>query len=766
MKNLKIHRIFIFVLLLFAFYSTKAQNQIAGYVYDQVSRQGVGGANIFIQGTKKGTSTNANGYFLLIGLQNEMDSIFISHIAYHDTLIGIDFNETKRISIFLEPDSVKISSFVVTANRSETNMEDIPQRIDIINPDAIESYPATNSDDLLKMIPGVVVNRSWGIFSRNAAVNMRGMPGSERSLILLDGVPMNKSAGGTVNWHLISPEEIEKVEVVKGPGSALYGMNAMGGVINIITKNADKKPGVSASLGYGSLNTIKGQYNFYSNNFKESKGLYWKLGSFYRQGDGYILEPESLVTENSTEAYLQEGNAAALVGYQFGQNQNIELDYRFYKDKRGSGIKVAEKDGSFESFVNNNLRLGYNRFLGRTKLSLNAFYLNEFYERQSENVNTSNEYKLTDTRTDKKDLGIWLTLTRTLNRTHKITSGIDLKNGTLDNEEIYRTSTDELYTNGQLIFSGLFLQDEMNFAKDKLKLNAGLRLDYAYFFDGFLTVRNPTKNTGFLGDADLAFPESSWMQLSPKLAAKYLIIESVSIFGSFSTGFMPPKLDDLVGSKKIRRGFKIANPDLTPEVINSIEVGIDWSFRDKIFIKPSAFYSIGNDFQYMVATGDFLDEESSEPIAIYQKQNVSKVEVAGVELGTEYLINKQIKITANYTYNYSQILDYSSPDGLDLTGLVLNEVPENLIYTGIDWKNKFLDFHIDYAFTDDQWFDEENTEIVEGYSLLNMRISKKVIKNFHVILDVQDLLDTGFIDRKGYLSPGRFIMFEIKYLLK
>ena len=241
---------------------------------------------------------------------------------------------------------------------------------------------------------------------------MRAMPGSARNLILLDGVPLNKTAGGTVNWHLLTPEEIERIEVVKGPGSALYGNNAMGGVINIITKKPNKKLEGSAGLGYGSYNTIRSQIGLSGNIIKNGKGLYWKMGGFYRQGDGYILEPEDTRDSNSVDAYLHEGNANGMIGYQFSNKNRVEIDYRFYKDKRGSGVRVYEEDGSYESFMDNNIRIGYQGNLKKMNINAKAFYFNEAYYRQSENVNSSGEYKLVDTETKKQDFGLWLTGSR------------------------------------------------------------------------------------------------------------------------------------------------------------------------------------------------------------------------------------------------------------------------------------------------------------------------------------------------------------------
>lgn len=474
--------------------------------------------------------------------------------------------------------------------------------------------------------------------------------------------------------------------------------------------------------------------------------------------------PEEIRDSTSSEAFLYEGNASGLLGYQFGPGSHIELDYRFYKDKRSQGIQVYEKDGSCESFMDNNIRLNYKGYLNRFELNVNGFVFSEIYTQQNEKVNSSGQYKLTDIDTEKLDMGVWMSFSRSIKQHNKITAGLDLKHGSLDNQEVYRTATDEIYTEGILMFAALFLQDEISILKNKLKIIAGLRLDYANYYNGSIEVNNPTSQTGFPGYMKEDFPESNWIQVSPKVSARYLFNDDLSTYLSASTGFMPPRLDDLSGTRKIRKGFKIANPELKPEVISSFEWGIDCLLKKKLSVKPSVFYSLGNDFQYLVATGDYIDAGSEDPITVFQRQNVSKVQVMGAELGIEYWILKNLKFTSSYAYNSSEILEYSSSVDMDLTGKTLNEVPQNLVFLGLGWKNKFLDIFIDYTFTDDQWYDEENTQIIDGYSLINLRLSKHFFEHFVANLDVQDLLDEQFIDRKGYLSPGRFFMFELKYL--
>jgi iron complex outermembrane receptor protein len=733
-------------------------------VLDSASQEPLHGAHIWIPDGRIGTSTDETGHFG-IGMEESRITFVVSYLGYRDTTVMVNLSENNPVVILLERDSVEFASIVITATRTRQSAEDLPQSINIIDEKTIEGFPATNTDDLLRMIPGINVNRSWGIFSRNASVTMRGMPGSARSLILLDGVPLNKTAGGTVSWHLVTPEEIEKIEVVKGPGSTMYGNNAMGGVINIITKQPKKRLEGFAGIGYGTYNTYQSQLNFSGNHSKDSKGFYWKLGSFYRQGDGYILEPGEIKDSVNVDAFLYEGNFNGLAGYSFSNNARIELDYRFYKDKRGSGIKIFEEDGSYESFTNNNLRLAFESRAGIFKFNAKAFYFNEYYYRQNENLNTSNEYKLVDTETDKDDFGLWLTFSGMIIKNNLFTAGFDLKNGTLDNAETYRTSTDDIATWGNTLFLALFFQDEINLLDDKINMVAGIRLDHAKFYNGALEVKNPTSKTGFPGNLMEQFDESSWYQISPKLGLNYWMYTTLRVYLNASTGFMPPKLDDLAGSRKIRRGFKIANPELIPESITSFEWGLDWSISKKLDLKPTLFYSRGRDFQYLVATGDFIDSGSEDPVPVFQRQNVSSVEVSGAELGMSYTINNNLKLDVSYTRNQSEILEYASSGSIDLTGKVLNEVPENLLYTGLTWENSYFNFNINYTFTDEQWYDEENTEMIESYSLINLKISSMFFHHLQVSMDIQDLLDEQFIDRKGFLSPGRFFMFEIKYTI-
>jgi iron complex outermembrane receptor protein len=124
----------------------------------------------------------------------------------------------------------------VTATRTQRTAEEIPARLASIRQPVIDVQPVLTADALLELVPGANIDRPQGIFSKNASITLRGLNGSPRILILVDGVPVSKTDGGGVNWNRMIPENIDRIEALKGPVSAVYGGNAMAGVINVITR--------------------------------------------------------------------------------------------------------------------------------------------------------------------------------------------------------------------------------------------------------------------------------------------------------------------------------------------------------------------------------------------------------------------------------------------------------------------------------------------------------------------------------------------------
>ncbi|MBE9467324.1 MAG: TonB-dependent receptor [Bacteroidetes bacterium] len=662
--------------------------------------------------------------------------------------------------------NINLDEIVVTATQTLRKIKDIPAQVDVITTKQIEDFPINNVDDILKSSANVYVNRSWGIFSKNAAVTMRGLESSARTLILVDGVPKNKIAGGSVNWHNINPENIERIEIIKGSASALYGNNAMGGVINIITKKP--KAGFSGNLKtyYGTYNTIGSTVNISNNNIVDNKGFYWDLSGYFRDGDGYNFTPVEFMDETDVKVYLKELGGGTKLGYSFNKSNNIEVVYNHFDEMRGAGRKVFLNDGSYESYLTDHIRAKYDGKIGNSVIKAIMYYTKEEYYAQKESFNSHNEYKLLDSNSDKSDKGFWFSISNKWFKKNYITIGMELKMGDVDGNEIYRTSPDIIEYESNLDIVGFFIQDEINFCNDKLKVILGVRNDIANFHSGFQSVINPSKATGFAQGFSEELKSNVWFATSPKASVQYSLNNNSKLYTSVGVGFKPPKLKDLSQTGKIRKGFRLSNPKLKPEFITTYEIGYNLKPTKKITINSAVYYSRGTDFQYLIGNGDSVDTGGSSLKPVLLTENIGKVGIMGAELSFNYTINKNLFFNANYSYNYSKLIDFEQSDinpGMDLTDKYMIEVSPNLFYASLRWKNKIVNINANCNYVDEQWYDDQNTILIEDYLVANIKFSKILKKQYKIYLDIQNIFDNEFVDRKGLLSPGRFIIGGLQY---
>ena len=673
-----------------------------------------------------------------------------------------------KIVFAQSPDTtaINLNEVVVTATRNNNLLMDIPAQVDVINKDEINSFPLSTIDDILKSAANVYVNRSWGIFSKNAAITMRGLEGSDRVLILIDGIPKNSLTGGSVNWHNVQPAELEKIEVVKGPVSALYGNNAMGGVINLITRLPEKKFEGSAEAFYGTYNTLGGNLNLGGNHVKNEEGFYWLLNGFYRQGDGYLFEAPDYIDPTDIKTALNEGGLNLKTGYRFNNKQRIELVVDQYNEVRGGGTKIFTNEGSVDHVFTGHFRANHYATYGKALVTTSVYYTNEDYFSQKESMNESAEYRLLDSYLKRQDYGLISTMSLPWFARQRLTAGFEIKSGSSTYNENYRTSPDELYSNGKLDIAGIFVQNELPFWKSKLKAVLGLRLDAARFYDGRQSVVNPTKATGFSKSFDENFDPNSWFALSPKASLEYAFKPLSRMYVSVSRGFKPPKIKDLSQSGKINKGFRLANPELEPEYLTNYEIGYRYLQNERLIIGTALYYSLGRDFQYSVSTGDSVDTGGTSLKPVLVSENIARVKIAGLELSASYFITRQLSVQLSYAYNYSIISEYHpslADPSANLSGKQMAEVSPHTAYAGLDWKNRYFNFQINGNYVDQQWFDPENTILVDDYFLLNTRISRVFYKHYQLAFDAQNLLDNQFVDRKGELAPGRYMTFTFTY---
>jgi iron complex outermembrane receptor protein len=671
-----------------------------------------------------------------------------------------------------------LPEFFVTATRTQNRVEDIPARLASIGSKEISLMPSMTADALLELVPGANIDRANGIFSKNASITLRGLNGSPRILVLLDGIPLNKADGGGLNWNRIIPEFINRIEVSKGPTSAVYGSNAMGGVINIITDRPSAKIQGQVKAYYGSYNTFGGLFSIggkfgangpidkRDNSGKEDKGFYYTLNGFYRQGDGYIMVPDDTRDSMDVKNAMKEGLVAAKIGYQYDNQSYTEIEYNYFNDKRFDGFEVYEPGGGYNEYPTHAVRLTSNNKFKKAELLVSAYYQNEFYHRLSESMaaKKGNKYTLYKTDSRRIDQGIWSNLTLHGKNRMTYTIGLDLRSGSVDASDTYLTATDVLQNKGKMDFFALFGEYEWHIVKDKLVLLAGIRYDVARFHNGSFTIFEPTTLTAFMAEYPTTFSDATWQALSPKLGLRYKFSEKLNGYLSYSRGFRPAMLDDMCKNGNVTKGFKLANPQLKPETIDNYEAGVDWSPIPGIILQPSVYLSEGHNFQYFVSTGDSINTGGDKDKPIIRRENVSGVQIIGAEISARWQITRTLRLVANYAFNDSRITSFNSPvDNKDLTGKYIVEVPRNQAFAGIWWNNPIVQVTLTFNYKDFQWNDDENTVQTGPSNTFDLRLGHTFAEQFTVSATMQDIFNTRYYDSKGNLSPGRFIMLNLAY---
>ena len=704
----------------------------------------------------KGTTTNAKGYFSFDDLQEGDYEIEIHYMGFKTYEGSIMISSDLNKDFLMQAIGIELKPTFITATRTSLNKNEVPAKIDIITSEQIKDLPATSLDELFRSIPNLVVNRSWGMFSKNSSVTMRGMDGSARTLVLLNGTPLNKTAGGSVVWDMINPESIEKIEVVKGPGSALYGNNAMGGVINLITKTPQNEKIKGSISGFtGNYGLWGGNLSLGQNKSFGDKKWFWQLHSNYTKGDGYINEPEETRSKINVPIFVEEASLNLKTGLEFNPNQSLAFEYSYYNGRHGAGTQMDTEilpSGSFDHYHTNHLAASYEANFNNYIVNATVFNHWQDVDGANEKINKKGVKTINREFSDTRDYGLFLNVSKRFN-SHRLLAGIDVKNGNIDGLEKSLINSDQSDFEGQMSFSGLFFQDEISLTND-LQAIVGFRIDQAKFAEGFMKINN---------EDPIASDENTWNKFSPRVSLLWRLNDNNSLYTSYTTGFMPPKLDDLVRTGTVTKGYKLANPNLKPEKNTSFEVGGKFMIGDKLAFEPAVYFSMLDDMVYFIDTGDEI-KVGSKKQPILQKQNISKAEIYGFESSLNYKLSNSFRLMAAYTYNHSTIKEFKNDvTAEDYEGKFLIEVPKHQTSFSIFWKNKIANVTAMYNFMDRQWFDDENTEYIEAYRTIDLKISRTFLKNLNASLTIQNLLDDEFIDRKGLLSPGRFVLLDLRY---
>ncbi|MFP4091520.1 MAG: TonB-dependent receptor, partial [Cyclobacteriaceae bacterium] len=310
-----------FILISLVLFLSEGRAQKVEGVIKSTDGEVLPGATLMLTENGLGTATDAEGRFSLSSVPPGTYTLLISHIGYETQQQKLEINAEQRLSleVSLREKSKALEDVVVTATRTARSVEEVPLPVQVVDKEQIERIGSLRLDEVLQEQTGLQM-----ISDHGSGLQMQGLS-SDYILVLIDGEPVIGRTAGTVDLTRLTVNNIERIEIIRGPSSSLYGSEAMAGVVNIITKGNDIGWQGSFGTQYRSFNTLDAQMEAGYRNDRLSVRMFAnRLGS-----DGYDLTPESV---SQTVAPYEAFTLGPKLSYKISNKLQLNITSRFYQE--------------------------------------------------------------------------------------------------------------------------------------------------------------------------------------------------------------------------------------------------------------------------------------------------------------------------------------------------------------------------------------------------------------------------------------------------
>ena len=634
--------------ILFIFNAAFAQNgSISGKVTDNKD-QPLPDVNLIISGTSIGTTTDSLGNYKFSNLKESNYIIEASMIGYKKFVsdkLSVHNNEI-ILNISLDEMPIQSEQIVVTAGKYAQRISELPVSAAIISSKEISERNVQSLDYAMRYAPGVTINLDQ--------VSIRGSSGYSRGagtrvLVAMDGIPFYTEDTGEIIWEILPTTEISRVEIIKGAASSLYGSTAIGGVINVITKDIPGHP-----LTY--VKTYFGAYDKPSHKEWDWSGQYRPFNiitiAHSNRIDNFGFTISATRTENSSyrqSDYLKRYTGFLKAIYNFNVSNSLTFfaneinqnhgNFIYWRDSRHALQPPVADEG--QHVKSNRYMLG---FIYRTIftpdffLNLKTSYYNTHWKDETTSANDSRAQLLRGE----------IQTTYQFRNNLILVSGVEVTAGKVTSN-IFSSPT----SNGFGIYSQ---------ADYKLPFPLSISLGARYDYSKLDTLKS---NSDF----------------SPKIGFNYKLSENTILRASAGKGFRAPTLAEAF-THTTASGVTIKpNPALRPEHNYTFEFGIRQTFFNNNLLDVAYFQS-----EYY----DFIEPGVDPQDGLIQFTNLTRARLQGVEANINVnIIPNTILFNADYMYLWARDIEKKIP---------LKYRPRNLVYVSLDYLWNQFDFGTDFRF--------------------------------------------------------------------
>jgi len=648
---------------------------------------------------------------------------------------------------------VHLDEVVITATRSPRPLRDVPAAVTVLPRAEIERSPTKTADELLRIVP------SFGLFRRSSSVvadpssqgvNLRGIgpSGVSRSLVLLDGVPANDAFGGWVYWRSIPRIGIQRIEVVPGGGSALYGNYALGGVTQVFSRPITAAT-ADAGVEVGSFDTslldaraanLWGPVGAAVETELFKSGGYPVVASYQRGPIDTAAPGEHATVSGRVEAAAASDLAlAARAGYFYeGQNGGTRHTTSAVRQLgySGSARYTPGEAGVFDVSV-----FGHAGDFVQQRARINA-------ARTTEDLSASQVVPGHDV-----GLGLlWTSRALLLGGKHTLTVGSDLRWILGDTFEDLFAAAPAPNTvvrrdaGGKQRLQGVFAQDVYD-VSEALALSFAVRYDRWDNADASVFERHFDGSTVFT-----PFPARSDSMWSPKLGLRLRALDWLTVRAAAYRAFRAPTLNELYRTFQVGQVVTLANPDLAAERLAGAEAGLEVATRSGFTARVTGFW---NELEDPV-TNVTLDPANPN---LRQRQNLGRARIRGIEAEVGWRPARAWLATAAYTFVDNRVTD--APGQPQLLGNDLLQDPRHRASVSLAFDDPRLVTAVaQVRYVGPQYEDDRNTLWMTGAAVVDLSASRALGANVDAVLAVENLLDKKYlVGRAGVDTVGqpRFI---------
>ncbi|RZV15025.1 TonB-dependent receptor [Aliarcobacter butzleri] len=554
---------------------------------------------------------------------------------------------------------------VTSATKTEQSIKDVISNIDVITAEDIETRKFKTVTEALNTIPGIQVSPSGGI-GQQTSVFLRGMA-SNKTLVLIDGIRLNDPTGlSGANFEHLMINDIERIEVIKGAQSSIWGADASAGVINIITKSAQKGTHGNASVEYGRYDSKIANANISHKNDDFDA----KLGVTRVDTDGFsAMTPRGEKAKKYEDDGYENTTANLKLGYNFDQNNRVSTSYEIidtkvdYDNSANSNDKAKTKT-----------HLANINYENKNDIAITNIYANY--------TDITREYSYGNFDGSVKEYGVKSTVPY-LSETSFITIGTDYK------EFEHKNNLDKKYDN-----KAIYITNTNKFFDDKTIFTESLRYDKYSDFDN--------KATG-------------------KVGVKQYIIDDLNLSSNYGTGYNVPTIYQLF--EPAGMWGNIGNADLQPEKTKGYDIGVEYKgFSITYFhTKVNNMIDWGNGYENIEGDSKLKGTEIAYKNSVTEDifLNLNYTNLSAKNADKEYLA-RRAKDKVGFGVDYYGLKDFHFNINGEYIGTRYDKANKQGASTGnyTIW-NAVVDYDINKTFSTyvklDNMFNKDY-QIVDGYA--------------------------------------------------